>query len=353
MHGTGATPAYGEAVVDEEGMDDLERQVRANMQAQAGAKTDLPGGDDDQAALLRSNRIADRETDYQRRRLNRTMTPARVDAYSMGDQTPDASVATYADTLRRAQLNREADNTEHNIRMKEREAEKARGGAAAAPLASATGAAPPARPRRNRWGEAPAAKPAAALADATPAHGLGDATPAAGGFGDATPRVTQRWDATPGPSLGDATPAAHGFGDATPAANRWDATPAPAGSAGGATPKASRWDATPAVGAATPAMTDSTPARKRSRCAAASCTPTMPPPPPCPDPDKPRPRAQVGRDARGAARYERHARVWCHASVRRDAGLRRDARVRRRRDAPGHAHEPDDARAGARAQGAA
>ena len=268
MHGTGtgATPAYGDAVIDEEGMDDLERQVRANMQAQARDKTDLPGADDGEAAQLRSNRIADRETDYQRRRLNRTMTPARVDAYSMGDQTPDGSVATYADTLRRAQLNREADNTEQNIRLKQREAEKARGAGAAAPAAAAPQAAPQARPRRNRWGEAPAAKPAAALADATPAHGMGDATPAAGGFGDATPKVAQRWDATPGPPLGDATPAAHGFGDATPVANRWDATPA-AAPAGGATPKASRWDATPAVGAATPSVADATPARKRSRCA--------------------------------------------------------------------------------------
>jgi splicing factor 3B subunit 1 len=259
MHGTGAgaTPAYGNTVVDDEGMDELERQMRANMHAQATAKADLPDQDDGQTLRQRSNRIADRETDYQRRRLKHTMTPARVDAYAMGDQTPDAAVATYADTLRRAQLNREADNTAWNIKLKQKDAEKA-----AVAAASQTAAA--SRPRRNRWGDAPQQK--SVLADATPA--MGDATPAADTFADATPKVHQRWDATPGPSLGDATPAHASFGDATPAANRWDATPMAAPM--GATPKASRWDATPAAGASTPAMTpamgDATPARKRSRC---------------------------------------------------------------------------------------
>jgi splicing factor 3B subunit 1 len=250
-------------VVDEEGMDELERQMRANMQAQVTAKSDLPDQDNGDGLRQRSNRIADRESDYQRRRLNRTMTPARVDAYAMGDQTPDAAVSTYADTLRRAQLNREADNTAWNIKLQQKEAEKTA-------VAAASQAVAASRPRRNRWGDAPTQK--AVLADATPA--MGDATPAADGFADATPKVNQRWDATPGPSLGDATPAHGSFGDATPAANRWDATPM-AAPLGGATPKASRWDATPAVGAATPGMTpaigDATPARKRSRCVFLAC----------------------------------------------------------------------------------
>ena len=39
------------------------------------------------------------------------ISPARNDAFAMGDQTPDARVSTYADRLREAQLQRERDNT--------------------------------------------------------------------------------------------------------------------------------------------------------------------------------------------------------------------------------------------------
>jgi hypothetical protein len=258
IHGVGATPAYGREIADEEGMDDMERQLRANMQVQA--KDSVPEQDSSEHAQLRTNRIVDRETDYQKRRLNRTMTPARVDAYSMGDQTPDASVSTYADTLRRAQLNREADNTDWNIKMKEQDEAKARVSQGAVPAAPQT-----ARSRRNRWGEAPAGKAAAPFADTTPSHGVGDATPAHDSFSDATPKVSHAWDATPGPRVGDATPA-HAMSDATPAGNRWDATPMVA-HVGGATPKRSRWDATPSMGDVTPGMTEATPGRKRSRCA--------------------------------------------------------------------------------------
>ncbi len=39
------------------------------------------------------------------------ISPARNDAFAMGDQTPDARVSTYADRMREAQLARERDNT--------------------------------------------------------------------------------------------------------------------------------------------------------------------------------------------------------------------------------------------------
>jgi hypothetical protein len=35
-------------------------------------------------------RIVDREDDYRKRRLNRIISPARNDAFAMGDKTPDA-----------------------------------------------------------------------------------------------------------------------------------------------------------------------------------------------------------------------------------------------------------------------
>lgn len=63
------------------------------------------------AALNQGRRIADREDEYRKRRLARMISPARNDAFAMGDQTPDARVSTYADRMREAQLARERDNT--------------------------------------------------------------------------------------------------------------------------------------------------------------------------------------------------------------------------------------------------
>ncbi len=39
------------------------------------------------------------------------ISPARNDAFAMGDHTPDARVTTYADRMREAQLGRERENT--------------------------------------------------------------------------------------------------------------------------------------------------------------------------------------------------------------------------------------------------
>jgi len=230
---------------DDEGMDALELQMLQNMKAQArGLRGELPDEDDGADPMARpGGRIADRETDYQKQRLKRGMTPARVDAYSMGDKTPDASTSSYADIMRRNQLAREADNTMQNILAKQKDA-AASGAPPPEPAPASTGR------RRNRWGEAPDA------AKEPQAYGLADATPA-----------HARWDATPGrDAYADATPGPSGLGDATPAANRWDATPTP-GRAAAETPKRSRWDATPSVssGAETPSVADATPARKRSR----------------------------------------------------------------------------------------
>jgi hypothetical protein len=69
------------------------------------------------AALNQGRRIADREDDYRKRRLARMISPARNDAFAMGDQTPDARVSTYADRMREAQIARERDNTLQVLRL--------------------------------------------------------------------------------------------------------------------------------------------------------------------------------------------------------------------------------------------
>ena len=55
--------------------------------------------------------IVDREDDYRKRRLNRLISPARNDAFAMGDRTPANDVRTYGDILKEQQLARERDNT--------------------------------------------------------------------------------------------------------------------------------------------------------------------------------------------------------------------------------------------------
>ena len=68
-------------------------------------------------------KIIDRETDYQRRKYGRQLSPERQDAYAMGDRTPDANVRSYADTMKQQQLDMERENTMRNIAAKRKEEE--------------------------------------------------------------------------------------------------------------------------------------------------------------------------------------------------------------------------------------
>ena len=95
-----------------------------------------------------------------KRRLQRIISPIRNDAFAMGDQTPDASVRTYADVMREQQLARERDNTLQNIRDKQkRDEEDAAAGLDAVPTKASGVQLPPppaqaaaaGEKRRNRW----------------------------------------------------------------------------------------------------------------------------------------------------------------------------------------------------------
>ena len=236
-----------------------------------------------------SRRIADREDDYRRRRLNRELSPERVDAFAMGDATPAAGVRTYADVMKETALARERDNTMQNIARKEREAAdeqevlkaleaqkptKASGvvvdAAAAASLRqqqededkqhrqqeqqqqqSGKGT------KRSRWDSSTASITVAKPPSSSSEWDTVEATPG-----------VSRWDATPvhgGSSTSTATTTAAGNTTAQ-RSSRWDATPVHGGSqngGGGAGVKRSRWDATPAAAAAigaTPMYGAATPA---------------------------------------------------------------------------------------------
>ena len=209
-----------------------------------------------------SRKIVDRESDYSKRRFNRTLSPTRADPTGKGGDARD--VSTYADRMREAQLDRERDNTMRQIAQKQREeAEKA---AADARLAAkeakdaavrrlVTGEAPAEgeRKRRNRWdavAEDEGAK-RAKMEEATPSGEWEDqptAAAAAAGSGASGSGRRNRWDATPADvgALSGATPRR--------ARSRWDATPADVGALAGATPVIAAGAATPLVmdGGATP-----------------------------------------------------------------------------------------------------
>ncbi|XP_021718316.1 splicing factor 3B subunit 1-like [Chenopodium quinoa] len=269
---------------DEDNADAMDNEVARKLASYTAPKSllkEMPGaGADYDDGLRKPQRIIDREDDYRRRRLDRVISPARHDAFAMGDKTPDVGVRTYADVMREEALRREKEETlrliakkkkEEEEQKKSLEEEKGAGGGVAAQ-------AQPSQKRRNRWdqsqdqqGDEGVAKKAKSssdwdLADSTPGIGRWDATPTPGRLGDATPSARKnRWDETPTPGReqdSDSTPSAGGLTPgATPAGSTWDATPKITGMAT-PTPKRqrSRWDETPAtMGSATP-MAGATPA---------------------------------------------------------------------------------------------
>ena len=93
-------------------------------------------GDGDGDPLVGSRRIIDRETDYQRRRLNRTLSPPRIDPFATGaggGGGGGAGLRSYGDALREAEAERQQRDADDKRR---REAE-----AAASEVAAATPAA--------------------------------------------------------------------------------------------------------------------------------------------------------------------------------------------------------------------
>lgn len=171
----------------------------------------------------RSGRIADRETDYQKRRFNRVLTPTRADPFAANRQAGAAEAGaegdTYRDVMERAELEREEDRVrraieekmkngngtseeEHKPLLESADKENAEAGSTEA----AAG-----RKRKKRWDVA-----STATEEATPA---------------AEPKKRSRWDEAPAIPVPGA--------EAAPKKrSRWDQAPAatPIGNTGLATP---------------------------------------------------------------------------------------------------------------------
>ncbi|OAA67609.1 U2 snRNP component prp10 [Cordyceps fumosorosea ARSEF 2679] len=165
----------------------------------------------------KSGRIADRETDYQKRRFNRVLTPTRADPFAENRQAGAAENGTnYREIMEERELEREEERVRREIQAKQES-----GDADARPVltegdkenadAGSTEAVSAGRKRKKRWDvgtgdETPAEE------TAKPKRSRWDQAPAVGGplEGDA-PKKRSRWDQAP-----SATSMANG-GLATPA----------------------------------------------------------------------------------------------------------------------------------------
>ncbi|RID59057.1 hypothetical protein BRARA_F02306 [Brassica rapa] len=192
----------------------------------------LHSEDDDCGGFKPRQTIAEREGEYRNRRLNRVLSPDRVDPFAMGEKTPDPSVRTYNDHMRETAVQREREETLRLIAKKKKEAEEAAKKQKDSELSK----------KRHRWEEAEEDGGGATSSKKGKASDsdwdTADSTP--GRVSDATPSVGRRnrWD--------ERTPGRVTDSDATPSGVTWDATPK-----GSATPtpkrQRSRWDETPAT----------------------------------------------------------------------------------------------------------
>ena len=186
-------------------------------------------GVEEQDILLgreKSARIADRETDYQKRRLNRgPLTPTRADPFTANTQ---AGIEDEGQSYREIMATRELEKEEERVQkliaekrergedaiveykptLKQEDSSDKENKEAGSAVAVSSG-----RKRKQRWDVSAESTPAPETADSQSKRSRWDQTPAPGGASiDATPRRS-RWDQAP--SLTDATPVAQ-VGLATP-----------------------------------------------------------------------------------------------------------------------------------------
>ncbi|KAF4928506.1 U2 snRNP component prp10 [Colletotrichum viniferum] len=172
----------------------------------------------------RSNRITDRETDYQKRRFDRVLTPTRADAFAANRQAGAAEEGTsYREVMALRELEREEERVRRAIQAKAEGREEEDGNVAPATLkdgdkenaeAGSTEAVTAGRKRKKRWD-----------VSSTPADDEAAPQPS-----DPVKSKRSRWDQTPAPAGMEI--------DAPKKRSRWDQAPSatPMGNQGLATP---------------------------------------------------------------------------------------------------------------------
>ncbi|EEU45952.1 uncharacterized protein NECHADRAFT_100028 [Fusarium vanettenii 77-13-4] len=169
----------------------------------------------------KSGRIVDRETDYQKRRFNRTLTPTRADPFAK-DRKDGAGEngSSYREVMEARELEREEERVRQAIRAKQEgkvDDDDAKpmltDGDKDSAEAESADAAPAGRKRKKRWdvASAPAETDKSEADDAAkPKRSRWDQAPAISAPGAEAPKKRSRWDqapsATPMGNQGLATP---------------------------------------------------------------------------------------------------------------------------------------------------
>ncbi|KAI1749383.1 armadillo-type protein [Xylaria castorea] len=158
-----------------------------------------------------STRIVDRETDYQKRRFDRVLTPTRADAFASNRQAGAAEDGrTYRDVMELRDLEREEERVKRAIQDKQKEGHVADGehratlqdGDKENADAGSTEAVAAGRKRKKRWDVSTTAvdepTPADTEADAKSKRSRWDQAPALPTPGGAeAPKKRSRWDQAP------------------------------------------------------------------------------------------------------------------------------------------------------------
>ncbi|KAI0196871.1 armadillo-type protein [Astrocystis sublimbata] len=156
-----------------------------------------------------STRIADRETDYQKRRFDRVLTPTRADAFAANRQAGAAEDGrTYRDVMQLQELEREEERVRQAIKAKQKEG-ALDGGEHQATLqdgdkengdAGSTEAVASGRKRKKRWDVSSTAvdepTPSSTETETKSKRSRWDQAPAAPGSMEA-PKKRSRWDQAP------------------------------------------------------------------------------------------------------------------------------------------------------------
>lgn len=178
----------------------------------------------------KSGRIIDRETDYQKRRFNRVLTPTRADPFAENRQAGAAKGGTtYREIMEDQELQREEERVRRSIQAKQAERESADDTQLQPTLqhpdkenedSGSTEAAAATRKRKKRWDSSSAPSQEQPQADPTPTskRSRWDETPSLSSSATAaaapvSDRQRSRWDQAP---------------SATPVTNSGLATPMPA-----------------------------------------------------------------------------------------------------------------------------
>jgi splicing factor 3B subunit 1 len=202
---------------DDEMEEDMSRRLVGQYTASKEQMNEFAHGNgvEEEDILLgreKSARIADRETDYQKRRLNRVLTPTRADPFAANRQAGAAEDGeSYREIMARRDLEREEERVKRAIEEKAANGEIAHHVAtltkedSGSPSdkenkdAGSTEVVTAGRKRKQRWDvTSDSADAAAQSEDSKVKRSRWDQTPAIGGATvDETPRRRSRWDQAP------------------------------------------------------------------------------------------------------------------------------------------------------------